>query len=128
MKTLYDHPGHFEAKIRILTTEEGGRERPCYNGIRWDVILAENNTENFTFMIWPDFFDENGDSLEKDIVLEGVLNARMCSLYPEVHFGEGYFDGLKVGSEFFCVEGRTKAAKGVVTKLTGIKNYLERKT
>ena len=42
MKTLYDHPGHFEAKIRILTAEEGGRETPVRNGIRWNVKFIEH--------------------------------------------------------------------------------------
>jgi hypothetical protein len=27
------------------------------------------------------------------------------------------------GTEFYCVEGNKKVAKGVVTKLTGIENY-----
>ena len=57
----------------------------------------------------------------------GELNARMCSLAFEEHMKQKNFEGLKVGTRFNLMEGPKVCAKDVVTKLTGINEYPERK-
>lgn len=55
-------PDDFEARIRILAPEEGGRRSPARNGIRWDFAYADDAGTPELFMIWPDFRHAEGDS------------------------------------------------------------------
>ncbi|MEH6638591.1 MAG: hypothetical protein V7717_04905 [Porticoccaceae bacterium] len=119
MKRLYEHPDDFEATITILTTEEGGRETPPFNGIRWDFQYKENNPEGEIYMIWPEFIDENNDAIEKGIPLTGTLKARMHIVNQEMK-NIVHVPRMQVGTEFYSVEGPKKVAKGVITKLTGL--------
>ena len=122
---LYKIPADFEAVIRIYSTAEGGRVSPPFNGIRWDFAYAEDGATKSIFMIWPDFFDEKGDSLPTDAPLPiGVeLRARMTILVDEarsqVHRGR-----IREGVQFYCHEGAKRVAVGCVTKVTGL--HMER--
>lgn len=55
----------FEASIRILRTDEGGRTTAPFNGIRWDFNYADELPQVGLYMIFPDFVDEKGNSLPK---------------------------------------------------------------
>jgi len=119
MKQLYRTPGDFEAKITILTKKEGGRKTPPFNGIRWDLMYPEDEPEDGVYMIWPEFIDAKGDAISQDIPLEGTLNARMHILNQDLA-EKLHSSRIKIGSTFYCVEGRKKVATGSVTKLTGL--------
>jgi len=119
MKKLYDSPEDFEAKITIFTKEEGGRILPPSNGIRWDFIYSLNNPNGQMYMIWPDFFDKNGNSISKDIPLKGTLCARMYIINQKAK-QEVHLPRMKVGTEFYCMEGPHKVAKGIITRITGL--------
>jgi len=113
MKRLYEHQEDFEASITIFTEDEGGRTMPPRNGIRWDFVYAENNPPNQAYMIWPEFIDENNDAISENVLLHGTLNARMHIVNQEMK-NKVHFPRIKPGTEFFCVEGPQKVAKGVV--------------
>jgi hypothetical protein len=49
----------FEAMIRILPEEEGGRHTRPRNGIRWDICYAGDDPKDGIWMVWPDFLDES---------------------------------------------------------------------
>jgi hypothetical protein len=74
-------------------------------------------------MIWPDFVDENGDSLPIDEPLPIGVNlvARMTIVVDEMRAKE-HRKRLKVGSTFYCHEGNRRVAFGEVTKITGLFN------
>jgi len=119
MKRLYEHSGDFEATITIFTKEEGGRQTPPFNGIRWDFHYAESNPEGEMYMIWPEFIDEKGDAIDKGIPLSGTLKARMHIVNEEMKI-KVHLPRMHVGTEFYSTEGPKKVAKGVITKITGL--------
>jgi hypothetical protein len=122
VEKLHESKGEFEARITIFTELESGRKTPPVAGIRWDFVYAENNPEGETYMIFPEFCDEDGMRLPNGIQLDGTLSARMHIVIKE-NIPIRHKARISEGTEFYCVEGNRKAAKGVVTKLTGIKNY-----
>jgi translation elongation factor EF-Tu-like GTPase len=114
-------PDDFEAVICILRSDEGGRKTPARNGIRWDFNYAEEAPSENLYMIWPDFVDENGISLRKDMNLPlGVgLRARMTIVVDEMRH-RVHRARIKVGTRFYCCEGPRRVAEGQVTKITGL--------
>jgi translation elongation factor EF-Tu-like GTPase len=123
MHRLYSVPDDFEASIKIFSFEEGGRQSPPFNGIRWDLCYTEDSATEHLWMIWPDFMDEHGDSLPTDKPLPiGVnLTARMTILVDEMR-AEVHRKRLAIGSTFYCHEGGKRVASGRVTKITGLFN------
>jgi translation elongation factor EF-Tu-like GTPase len=126
MHRLYKQPDDFEANIRILSTAEGGRVTPPFNGIRWDFgYEGDDALASTLFMIWPDFIDEAGDSLPTDQALPiGVLlRARMTVVVNEMR-SDVHRERISVGTQFYCYEGPKRVAAGTVAKLTGL--FLDR--
>jgi hypothetical protein len=120
MRRLYDHKDDFEAQIVILARTEGGRETPPRNGIRWDLMYEEDDCgDPHLYIIWPEFINEDGDALPRDLPLSGTLQARMHILNDElaksVHKGR-----VQVGTRFFMMEGAHKVARGTVSRVTGL--------
>jgi len=95
--------------------------RPATYGIRWDFAYAEGQSPGTLYMIWPDFFAADGQSLPTDQPMPvGVeLSARMMividQMRADVHRGR-----LAPGVRFFCHEGGHRVAEGVVTRITGM--------
>ena len=125
MKRLHIVPDDFEAAIRIFSSEEGGRIRPPFNGVRWDFAYAEDPPAKELFMIHPDFHDENGDSLPTDNALPiGVeLRARMVVIIDEAR-EKIHRLRIREGVKFYCHEGSRRVAEGRVTRITGL--FVER--
>jgi hypothetical protein len=121
MNRLYSVPDDFEATIRILTEDEGGRKFAPFNGIRWDFSYAVDNATDQLYMIWPDLFSPSGDSLPKDqqLPLSAELSARMTivsdKMREQVHRAR-----IKPGVEFYCHEGSRRVAVGRITRITGL--------
>lgn len=125
MMNLYSTEPDFEAVITVPTPEQSGRASPPQNFIRWDFCYAEDNpledTRNLTadlFMIYPNFLDESGSSIQEGVPLSGTYKARMHILIEDMK--EYHRKRLSVGTQFNCHEGPTINARGVVTKLLGI--------
>jgi len=113
----------FEATIRILGPEEGGRQTPAYNGIKWDFAYAEDRQgpqELNLFMIYPLFYDQQ-HQLYQEVALpiRVELNATMHILVEEMKEAV-HRHRMKVGTRFHCHEGRSVAATGVITRITGL--------
>ena len=111
-------PEDFQARIRIFTADEGGRLKPPHNGIRWDFMYEDGSD---LYAIWPDFFDEEGNSFstEEPLPINEPLLARMYILNPEmrvkIHQAE-----IREDVRFFCMEGLTRVAEGIVWKVMGL--------
>ncbi|HEY1186460.1 MAG TPA: hypothetical protein VGE74_02335 [Gemmata sp.] len=115
-------PDDFEAAIRLYGPEEGGRRTPAFNGIRWDFAYADDGpTPPSLYMIWPDFFAADGQSLATDHGLPvGVeLSARMTVVIDEMR-AEVHRGRIAPGARFYCHEGGRRVAEGVVTRITGL--------
>jgi translation elongation factor EF-Tu-like GTPase len=111
----------FEAEIRILRFDEGGRRTAPFNGIRWDFNYAfELPTANL-YMIWPDFFDALGvsRSYDRPLPIDVALPARM-TIVVEAMRTAVHQKQIEVGTHFYCCEGPQRVAEGRVTKITGL--------
>lgn len=111
---LYDD---FTATIRIHPPEEGGRTTPPHNGIRWDFSYAGDDSGKL-YMIWPDFHDANGDSINGELPVNTALSARMVvvdDMRRDIHSAR-----LQPGVHFHCHEGAKIVATGQVETITGL--------
>ena len=120
MKPNLYHHDDFEAKVTILGKAEEGRSSPPFNGVRWDLCYADDSPADGLYMVWPDFFDERGQSLPTDAPLPVgtalharfvIVNAAMRHLHQARIF---------VGTRFYCQEGSRRVAEGTVTRITGL--------
>jgi hypothetical protein len=120
MKRLYQNhdPEDFQAKIRFLTIEEGGR-RKYANGSRFDFQYSEDSKN--IYMIHPDFFDNNGNSFSVDtfLPLNEWFDARMYIVVAEMR-EQVHRERIKVGTKFYCCDGSQHIAEGIVTEIIGI--------
>ena len=114
-----NHTGHFMASIKIKPhgPEPDRRSKPAWNGMRWGFKYAED-VEKFgeqagVYDVFPEFLDENGNSIKNDVPCTGKLNAVMHALSPELHFPR-----IKIGTKFYHYDGRFIVAVGIVTKLS----------
>lgn len=117
---LYPHDD-FEATIIVFGPEEGGRPTPVFNGIRWDFKYADDPSASDLYMIWPDFFAYDGQSLPSTVPLPvgEELSARMTIVVDEMR-SKVHRSRMTPGVRFFCHEGPHRVAKGIVTRITGL--------
>ena|SRR5687767_11097311 len=110
---------HFEATIRILREDEGGRRTPSRNGIRWDLCYADDDPKDTLWMVWPDFLDQSGESRseEEELPVDVPLPVKMFVLSETLH-AEVHRRKAKVDARFYCHEGPKRVAEGVITKIT----------
>ena len=99
------HGCDFRVKYRIYNSEEGGRKETPFQGIRWDFWYeSENHTMKGIFIIWPEFEDENGETLfevDKNVPFTGT--ARMWIIMPQLR--KYHQERIKVGAKGFFFEG-----------------------
>ncbi|MEM9717011.1 MAG: hypothetical protein AAF826_10895 [Pseudomonadota bacterium] len=120
MTDIYSRVPHFEAEVKILTPEEGGRNLPPYNYIRWDFGYADKSSTDPIYMIYPNFLGGDGQPIAKGVPLHGIFTTRMhivadCSVIF-------HKSRISIGTEFNCHEGRHVVATGVVTRLLALKD------
>lgn len=110
----------FEAMIRILPYEEGGRASAACNGIRWDFNYAMEPPQAGLYMIYPDFLGEDGQSVRQGqpLPVNVPLRARMRILRIEMR--AFHHTRISPGVRFYCCEGAQRVAEGAVTRVTGL--------
>src|SRR5262249_18778156 len=97
----------FEATIRFLTPEGGGRVTPPMQGYKPEFFYLNGVTEGY--MIWPDFLAADGSSLPEWTPLEvgSELRARMYILSNDLR-KQVHRNRIVVETEFcLCEGGRT---------------------
>lgn len=111
----------FEAAVRILGPQEGGRRTPPANGVRWDFAYADDPPGASLYMIWPDFLDDQGGSRPSDTPLPvGVeLTARFFILNDDLR-RDVHRARLREGVRFYCHEGSRRTAEGRVIRVIGL--------
>ena len=107
----------FEADLRFLTPEEGGRQGPVYQGYRPD--MRYEGDVNELWMIWPVFIEEDGKVIAGDVPLSGRVHAQMYIVVDEMRTTI-HRRRLSEGVKFFLHEGSRVVAEGVVTAIDGL--------
>ena len=116
---MSDRRHDFEAKLYILSHEEGGRINPVGQGYRADFRYLDDPLGQ-AWMIHPRcLIDEAGNALPDDAFVTGDTFARMYILVPEYRVSE-HRKRITVGMPFQVVEGSHVVAEGIVTKLVGL--------
>ncbi len=115
---LYNHAPDFEAEVRFLTPEEGGRSGrygPVKQGYRCDVHFDDDPSDSY-WMIWPAFLDEVGQELPKDAEIAPFSRANFYVGYAELK-RTVHQAWVHEGARFHLCEGARKVAACRVTKV-----------
>lgn len=103
----------FQAKIKLLTKEEGGREMLPFQGYRCN-LAYDGEPINYQFSIWPEFLDEEKNPIpEKTFLEQHECYADFYIFAREtvtIHKNK-----IKIGVKFNMMEGRMIVGKGIVT-------------
>lgn len=115
---MNNRPPDFEAEVRFLTREEGGRSgalgppRQDYlNNIHWD-----DDPSDLLWTIWPKFLDEHGQELPKGAEVPSVSRAHFYVIHAELK-EIIHRDWLRVGTGFHICEGPRRVAACRVTTI-----------
>ncbi len=111
----------FEAEVRFLTPEEGGRtgcNGPVRQGYRCDIHMDDDPTD-LLWMIWPLFLDENGQELPKGTPIPQVSRAHFYIINDELRHTI-HRQWLRVGTGFHLSEGAHRVAACRVTKILSL--------
>ncbi len=108
----------FVIKYRYFTPEEGGRQSLPYQHIRNDFWYEHpEHKPNHIFMIYPEFQNEQGESIKEGLVLrEGV--AKMWIAMPEMF--EYHKTKIEVGQKGFFLEGAKRTGECEIIEITGL--------
>lgn len=99
-----------EAEIYFLTTQEGGRSKPAFDGYRPQFYYDGHDWD--AHQSYPDVKQVNpGDT----------VRTYLAFLSPDEHFGNVYVD-----MEFLIREGSRTVAKGIVTKILKLEESANR--
>jgi translation elongation factor EF-Tu-like GTPase len=96
-----------EARIRYLTTEEGGRKTPLANGYRGQFYYDGDDHDGFQF-----FPDVKGEEL-----IELGTEVRAFVRFRTERWEQIHRHNLHVGKAFQIREGRRVVGEGIVTQL-----------
>lgn len=111
----------FEARLRFLSPEEGGRRGPVLAGMGYRPdVRYHDDPPNQLWAIWPmDLTTDDGILVPLGTPAPRIVRARMYILNPELCVSE-HRARLHVGTEFQVMEGLHIVAEGVVTELVGL--------
>src|SRR6188474_3455089 len=114
------HSADFRVKYHFYTEAEGGRKMLPFQGIRSDFSYEhEGEFKGQSFMIWPEFEDENGNVLlenDRSVNIEGT--ARMWIINKERR--KYHRDKLQLGTIGYFKEGSGNTAKCEVIEILGL--------
>jgi translation elongation factor EF-Tu-like GTPase len=105
----------FEADVRFLSRDEGGRQHPAIQGYRPDVHWGDDSSETL-WMIHPRFVNPTGEELPEGSEIPQVCKAHFYLISTHVR-DQLHHQWLHEGARFRISEGRHRVAAGVVTKV-----------
>jgi translation elongation factor EF-Tu-like GTPase len=111
-------PPDFEAEVRFLTVEEGGRKTAASQGYRPDIHVDDDHSD-LLWMIWPRFLDENGAELPDGTEVPQVCRAHFYIVNPELR-RTVHRQWLRDGARFHLSEGQRRTAACRVTKILSL--------
>jgi translation elongation factor EF-Tu-like GTPase len=109
--TTVNETFHFiEGSIRYLTSQEGGRSKPVFNGYRGQFHYADAPYEVFEgSQHFPDFLDDS------PVLLGTTVRTRIGFL--KERWDEYHSKRISIGMAFQIQEGAKVVGRGTVTKL-----------
>ena len=111
----------FIVKYRFLSEEEGGRKsgNPI-QGYRSDFMYSEEEHLQRTWMIWPEFLDqENNVIVDKTLRVPTLGKAQMWIMNE--NFYDLHRERIKIGLKAYFVEGPFKTAECEVVEIINLK-------
>jgi len=118
---MYNRPPDFEAEVRFLTPEEGGRTGrwgPVRQGYRCDIHWDEDPSD-LLWMIWPAFLDESGQELPMGAFIPQISKAHFY-IGADKSKRDVYRQWLREGGGFHLSEGAHRVAACRVTKILSL--------
>jgi len=113
---LFGRKADFRVTYRLFTAEEGGRKSPAYQGIRWDMCYAEDESSK-TRMVYPEFIDPDGFPVPNGPFAPVgradmfVLNPDMLSFHRQL---------IHPGTRGYFMEGSTRVGVWEVAEVLGL--------
>ncbi len=108
----------FEAEVRFLTPEEGGRATLPLQGWRADV-RREAEPGNQCWMIWPRFLGDDGQELPDGTPIAAVSLAHFYVLDDRLR-RTVHREWVREDASFYLVEGPHRVARCRVTRLLAL--------
>ena len=115
-REVFGRKADFQVTYRLFTAEEGGRQTPAYQGIRWD-IRYEEETRPHNWMVYPEFIDPDGFPIPNG-PFAPVGRANMFVLNPNMRSVHRQFIGL--GTRGYFVEGSRRVGVWEVNEVIGL--------
>jgi len=118
---IYNQAPAFEAEVRFLTPDEGGRtgrHGPVRQGYRCDIHYDDDPTD-LLWMIWPLFLDESGQELPKGAVVPDVSRANFYIVDDELR-RTVHRQRLCEGTRFHLSEAAHRVASCRITKILSL--------
>jgi hypothetical protein len=115
---LYNRAPAFEAEVRFLTPEEGGRSGkygPVKQGYRCDIHF-DDDPSDLHWMIWPAFLDEGGQELPKGTDVPPLSKAYFYIANDDLR-RTVHREWIREGVTFHLCEGARRVAACRVIKL-----------
>jgi translation elongation factor EF-Tu-like GTPase len=106
----------FEADIRFLSRDEGGRKHPAVQGMYRPDVHWDDDASETLWIIHPRFLSETGEELADGTEIPQVCKAQFYLISMKVRdlLRQQW---LHQGARFHVSEGRHRVAAGVVTKV-----------
>ena len=112
-------PPDFEAEVRFLSREEGGRSGPAIQGLYRPDIHVDDDPSDMLWMIWPRFLDDSAAELPEGAVVPPVCQAHFYIANPELR-RTVHQQWLREGARFHLSEGHHRVAACSVTKILSL--------
>ena len=111
-------PPDFEADVRFLTPEEGGRKGPAVQGYRPDLQYDDDEPDE-AWMIWPRFLHPSGNELPDGALIPQCAKAQFYIVNDELR-RTIHRERIREGVRFHICEGPHRVASGRVTKILSL--------
>ena len=111
----------FEADVRFLSREEGGRQQPAVQGLYRPDIHWDDDPSETLWMIHPRFFGLDGHELADGSEVPQTCRARFYLITAYVR-DELHQHWLYKGAKFHISEGSHRVAAGTVTTVLSVVN------
>jgi translation elongation factor EF-Tu-like GTPase len=108
----------FEAEVRFLTADEGGRQSLAMQGYSPDIHYDDDEAEGL-WMVWPRFIDDSGQELPKGTVIPQVARAHFYIINDRLR-RTVHRQRLREGVRFHICEGQRRVATCRVTKILSL--------
>lgn len=113
------HPPDFIVRYRLYSPSEGGR-KVTYQHLRCDFMYAgDDPVKDSIYMIHPEFLDESGQPVEKNVVVPLEGTASMWILVPEMR-ASVHRSRVNVGVRGHFMEGHRKIGDLVIEDVAAL--------